>query len=84
MLRPGVEMVYMLNGKMEIFNYEKFKDKYSIEPEYWCEVLGLMGDSSDNIPGVRNIGFKKAIKLIKEYKTIENIYSNIDNVIYDN
>ena len=39
-----------------------------------------MGDSSDNIPGVKGIGEKGAIKLVSEYKTIDNIYENIDKI----
>ncbi|MGL4522044.1 MAG: DNA polymerase I [Bacilli bacterium] len=55
-------------------------DKYAIAPEQVVEMKGLMGDSSDNIPGVPGVGEKTALKLLHEYKTIEGIYENIDAV----
>ncbi|MCP4673488.1 MAG: DNA polymerase I, partial [Desulfobacula sp.] len=51
-----------------------------IEPEQFIDVLGLAGDSSDNIPGIKGVGPKTAIKLIKEFGSIENIYENIDTL----
>ena len=68
-------------GKTEIDNFDRNKviETYGIEPEGLIEVKGLQGDSSDNIPGVPGIGEKTAINLVKEYKTIENLYEMIEN-----
>jgi len=54
--------------------------KFGVEPGQVIEVMGLMGDSSDNIPGVPGVGEKTAIKLIKEFESIENVYRNLDNI----
>ena len=50
---------------------------YGLEPMQLIDVKALMGDSSDNIPGVPGVGEKTALELIKEYKSIENLYENI-------
>ncbi|TCK98203.1 DNA polymerase I [Natranaerovirga hydrolytica] len=55
-------------------------EKYEVTPLEYIDVKGLMGDPSDNIPGVPSIGEKTATKLIKEYKTIENAFEHIDDV----
>lgn len=57
-----------------------FFDAYEIEPIRMIDLKGLMGDSSDNIPGVKGIGEKTAIKLLKDYDTIENLYSHIEEI----
>ena len=57
-----------------------FKETYGIEPINMIDLKGLMGDSSDNIPGVKGVGEKTALKLLQEYKTLENVYENIDNI----
>lgn len=57
-----------------------FNDTYGFEPIHMIDLKALMGDASDNIPGVRGIGEKGAIKLVSEYTTIENIYANINNI----
>ena len=63
-------------GKTEEEDYteEKIQEEYGVQPIQLIEVKGLMGDSSDNIPGVPGIGEKTALELIKHYKTIDNIY----------
>ena len=67
-------------GKTETeeFNREKVIETYGIEPKQLIEVKGLQGDSSDNIPGVPGIGEKTALSLIKRYKTIENLYKQLE------
>ena len=59
---------------------EKFIETYEVEPIRMIDLKALMGDPSDNIPGVAGIGEKTAIKLIKEYDSIDNLYNNIDNI----
>lgn len=54
--------------------------KYGITPQQFVDLKGLMGDKSDNIPGVAGIGEKTGIKLIQEYGSIEGIYQNLENI----
>ena len=62
------------------YNHKAFVDDYGIEPIKMIDLKALMGDSSDNIPGVKGIGEKTALKLLQEYKSLENLYDNIDNI----
>ena len=68
----------------EILGVKEICEKYGIEhPEELIDILGLWGDSSDNIPGVPNIGEVKAKKLIQQFHSIESIYQNINQVDND-
>mgnify|MGYP004642703689 FL=1 len=58
----------------------EFINTYGVEPPRMVDLKALMGDQSDNIPGVKGIGEKTAINLLKEYGTLENLYNNIDKV----
>ena len=62
------------------YNHETFKKDYGIEPIRIIDLKALMGDASDNIPGVKGIGEKTALKLLQEYGTLENLYDNVDKV----
>ena len=55
-------------------------EEYGIKPSQFIEIKGLMGDSSDNIPGVPGVGEKTAFKLIKEFGNIDGIYDNLDKI----
>ena len=68
-------------GKTEVdtFSEKEIKEKYGVTPKQLIEVKGLMGDSSDNIPGVPGVGEKTALNLIQTYKSIDNIYKELDN-----
>lgn len=68
------------HSETTIYNKEKIKECYNLEPFELIQVKALMGDSSDNIPGVSGVGEKTAIKLVTQYHTLENIYDNIDNI----
>ena len=57
-----------------------FKETYGIEPVRMTDLKGLMGDASDNIPGVKGIGEKTAIKLLSQYENLENLYEHIDEI----
>ena len=59
---------------------EQVMEKYGVTPKQLIQIKGLMGDSSDNIPGVAGVGEKTAAKLVIQYGTIENIYENIDDI----
>ena len=59
---------------------KEFINTYGVEPLGMIDLKALMGDASDNIPGVKGIGEKTAITLLSEYKTLDNIYANIDSI----
>lgn len=66
--------------EIEDYYAKDVKEKYQVTPEEFIDVKALMGDSSDNIPGVPGIGEKTATNLIVAYKSIENAYEHIDEV----
>ncbi|MCP1101643.1 DNA polymerase-1 [Aequitasia blattaphilus] len=69
-------------GKTEVYTYydEDVVAQYHVTPDEFIDVKALMGDSSDNIPGVPSIGEKTATKIIVEYKSIENAYAHIEEL----
>lgn len=67
-------------SQMEEITEEKIKEDYGLSPKQLIDVKGLMGDKSDNIPGVDGIGEKTAIKFIKQYGSMENLYENLDEI----
>ena len=77
----SIRMPRTKNGKTEteIFDRNKIKEVYGLEPKSLIEVKGLQGDTSDNIPGVPGVGEKTALKLIQEFGSIENIYKKIES-----
>ena len=62
------------------YNEETFKEEWGIDPINIIDLKALMGDPSDNIPGVKGVGEKTALKLLHDYKTLDGIYENIDNI----
>ena len=56
------------------------QDTYGVDPIQLIDVKALMGDKSDNVPGVMGVGEKTALKLIKEYNTLDEVYANIENI----
>ena len=62
------------------YDKKSFIEEYKIDPINIIDLKALMGDPSDNIPGVKGIGEKTALKLLQEYKTIDNLYENIDKI----
>ncbi len=76
MFKPG-----KAGGDAEVWGLTEVKEKFGIEtPEQVIDILGLMGDSADNIPGCPGVGPKSAQKLISEFKSIDGIYKNIDKL----
>lgn len=65
---------------VEEYNYDSVVEKYEMTPNQFIDLKGLMGDKSDNIPGVPGIGEKTGIKLIKEFSSVEGIIENIDSL----
>lgn len=76
-----VKLITTRSGVTDTVNYndDAVFEKYGVTPSEFIDVKGLMGDSSDNIPGVTGIGEKTAFSLIQKYKSIENIYEHIDD-----
>ncbi|WIH81763.1 DNA polymerase I [Brachyspira pilosicoli] len=70
------------NKDNELIEYDinMVKEKRGVYPNQIIDLLSLMGDASDNIPGVKGIGEKTALKLLEEYDTLDNIYKNIDSI----
>jgi DNA polymerase-1 len=64
----------------EIYGAGQIKEKYGIHPHQIIDWLSLMGDSSDNVPGVPSVGPKTAVTLLEEYENLDNIYANIENI----
>ena len=62
----------------DVYDSDSVFEKYGVTPEQFIDVKALMGDTSDNIPGVKGIGEKTALSLIIQNKSIENIYENLD------
>lgn len=67
-------------GEVEEYNFNSVIEKYEMTPTQFIDLKGLMGDKSDNIPGVPGIGEKTGIKLIKEFSSIENLIENTDKL----
>ncbi len=86
------DMLQLINNKVKIiapvkgisevmiFDADKVREKYGISPSQFVDLKGLMGDSSDNYPGVAGVGPKTASTLINEYGTIEEIYKNLGDI----
>ena len=67
-------------GDLEIYDEDNFYEKMSFYPNQLIDYKGIVGDTSDNLPGIKGIGEKTAIKLLNEYNSLENIYNNIDKL----
>ncbi len=90
LITSDLDMLQVINGNVhvyalkkglsniELFHPKSFEAKYGIGVEQFLDFKALKGDSSDNIPGVPGIGEKTAAELIKQYKTLDNVFKNID------
>ena len=67
-------------GEVEEYNYDSVVERYEMTPTQFIDLKGLMGDKSDNIPGVPGVGEKTGIKLLKQYSTIENLIEHTDEL----
>ncbi len=69
-------------GQTETINYtkERFEEEYGFEPMKMIDLKALMGDTSDNIPGVAGVGEKTALDLVRRFESVDNIYANIDTI----
>jgi DNA polymerase-1 len=81
LLTPNVTVQLPKRGEQDVvFDEAMFREEYELEPWQLVELKGLMGDSSDNIPGVKGIGQKTATTLLKQYETIDGIYAHINEL----
>jgi DNA polymerase I len=74
-LRPGRDV-----GEYELYDAVKVKEKFGVKPDHVIDVLALIGDSSDNVPGVKGVGEKTAVPLIEQFDSVENIYQRLDEI----
>lgn len=89
---PDKDFQQLITDKISIFRpayrgeefdpvtIKKFKEKYNLDPIQFIDILALMGDKADNVPGVHGIGEKGAMKLIQEYGTVENLLDHAEDV----
>ncbi len=82
LVSPTVQVFLTRKGisEVECFDLEAVREKYGLEPQQLIDVKGLMGDQSDNIPGVPGVGEKTALKLISKFGSLEKVLENIDRV----
>jgi DNA polymerase-1 len=90
LITSDLDMLQVINGNVhvyalkkglsniELFHPESFEQKYGIKTEQFLDLKALKGDSSDNIPGAAGIGEKTALELLRQYKTLEGVYENLD------
>ena len=80
LVNDNIKVLFTKKGisELDIMDMAAIKSKYGIEPSQVADMKGLTGDKSDNIPGIPGIGDKTALKLITEFKTLENILNNTD------
>lgn len=75
-----IKVLIPSKGQLEEYDWDKVFERMSVYPNQIIDYKGLCGDTSDNIPGVRGIGDKTAVKLLTEYKTLDNVFENIENI----
>jgi len=78
LIGPDIRMLDTMKNKW--FDIEGVEEKFGVPPDQVIEVMGLMGDSSDHIPGVKGVGPKTATELIRKFGSIEELYERIDEV----
>ena len=85
------DLLQMVSEKTKVFDPYKgdeglwygrteVRERFGVDPEHVIDILGLMGDSADNVPGVRGIGEKTARKLLEKYGSMENLYEHVDEL----
>ena len=66
--------------EIEVFDKTHLNEVYGLEPLQIIDLKGLMGDSSDNIPGIAGVGEKTALKLLSQFRTVEGVYEHLDDL----
>jgi len=84
LVSPHVKVLYPKAGRafseVTLFDAEAVKEKFGVGPEHVADYKAMVGDPSDNIPGIRGIGEKTAVKLIQQFGNIEDVYKHLDEV----
>ena len=82
LLRPGVSIAFMKKGYAvyDLYTEDRFVEEYEIPPHRFVEMKAFTGDASDGYPGVKGIGPKTALKLIKEHETVEKVIEALDSL----
>ncbi|MFC1853272.1 DNA polymerase I [candidate division CSSED10-310 bacterium] len=82
LISPHIKVLSPTKGisDMELMNDEKVVEKFGVAPEQIVDYLSLVGDTSDNVPGVPSVGPKTAVKLLQDFGTLENILANIPSL----
>lgn len=78
--RVSLYNVFKKDVDVELQSFEAVKEKFGVAPEHVIDVLAVMGDASDNVPGVKGIGEKGAMKLIGEFGSVAGVLANLDKV----
>jgi len=78
LITPNTSMLDTM--KDMVTDYKGLKETYGLEPEKFIDVMGLSGDSSDNIPGVPGVGEKTAIHLVKEFGSFEDVFDHVEEI----
>ncbi|WBW49351.1 DNA polymerase I [Peptoniphilus equinus] len=82
LVSPKTQVLLTRKGitEMDVVDVAYLRDEYDLEPGQFIDLKALMGDASDNIPGVPGIGIKTGLKLIHEYTTLENLYDSLEGM----
>ena len=77
-LSPQVSLLDTMKGSR--LDFDSFIEEYGVKPEQMIDVMGLAGDVSDNVPGVKGIGEKTALSLVREFGSLEGVFQHLDDV----
>lgn len=82
LVNPTTKVMMMIKGlqQVQIMDEQAIYNKYGLKPEQIIDLKGLMGDPSDNIPGVKGVGEKTALALLEKYGTVQGVYDHIDEI----
>lgn len=82
LIDPTTKVLLMKQGvsDLDVVDEKELEARYGLKPAQIIDLKGLMGDASDNIPGVKGVGEKTAMKLLKEYASVEGVYEHLDEV----
>ena len=84
LVSPHIKILYSKTGRASsdntLFDEEAVKEKFGVGPEHVADYKAMVGDTSDNIPGIPGIGEKTAVKLIQQFGGIEDVYKHLDEV----
>ena len=80
LISPDIDIKLLKQKDYIRYNAQSFQEEYGITPIRVIDLKALMGDSSDNIPGVKGVGEKTALKLLQQYGTLDGVYQNIDQI----